>query len=252
MMRSRLAALLLGVVVGMSPLLMAAVGGLPSRPRFQSIGLNASPPSALGRATLNTALVGDAVEFQQGGAARGYLRVDASGVGLYSGAGGTGNSVRVDGTGALVNGVAVCLANGTNCPAAPVETSGTFTITWDDACTVSPTTVVDWVAIGNMVTWVLRSTTGFPCTSDSTSFATTSAIVPVALRPAVSIPASNVFAGAQNNGTTGASCLTVFSTGTVGLSFVSGGASTCGAWTNSGQKSAASTLGTFTYILNNP
>jgi hypothetical protein len=268
MTSKRLTAFLLGVVLALASGSHAATtGGFPSRPKFQSVGVGVAAPTSAGqvlalraganfdaRGTGSGSANSSFLQFTDSGAVRkGYVG-DASGAepDIYVACDQSPCDIELVSTGAgtvNANGSAVCTANGTNCPSAAAPSTGTFTITWDDACTTSPTSVVDWVAVGNLVTWVFRSASGFPCTSDSVSTATSSAIIPVAIRPATSIASNNMFAGFTNNGTLGFGCLSIFSTGTVQASFASTGS--CGTWTNSGSKAIVSGM-TFSYIINDP
>lgn len=61
------------------------------------------------------------------------------------------------------------------------QTTSTFTATFDDACTTSPTNIVNYVQTGNTVS-VRFTAANISCTSDSSNFIATGAI-PVAIRP---------------------------------------------------------------------
>lgn len=67
------------------------------------------------------------------------------------------------------------------------QTTGSFTVTWDDGCTTSPTSAVSWTLTGTVVTMVFGPMTPTTCTSDSANMrATSTATVPMALRPTAS------------------------------------------------------------------
>jgi len=96
---------------------------------------------------------------------------------------------------------------------ATAPTSGTFTITWENACTTSPTTVVKYYQFNRVVTWNIAAMSAASCTSDSTSFATTTAIVPAAIRPTTQQTSVSPFN--LNNAVTALGCITVKTDGTV-------------------------------------
>lgn len=132
--------------------------------------------------------------------------------------------------------------------------SGTFTATFDDACTTSPTITFDYQRVGNIVVAALRSATGFNCTSDSSSFATTGTPIPAAARPAVDAVLGGPY-GLVDDGIATDGCLVFTSTGNV--VFQRRSASDCGGvnWTPSGTKSANSVVSdgwNFSYMLGNP
>lgn len=134
------------------------------------------------------------------------------------------------------------------------QTSGTFTVTWDDACTTSPTQVWDYVKIGDVVT--LRMVGGLTCTSDSTSFATTGTDVPAAIRPITPIIARMGGVSVQDNGVVAEACLNIPFTGTMNFTLSDNAAVPCNAaaWTASGTKNVTSGSGPvmFTYLLIDP
>jgi hypothetical protein len=104
------------------------------------------------------------------------------------------------------------LGGGGACVAAP--TSGSFTITWDNACTTSPTTLIAWRQVNNIVFWTVNLMSAATCTSDSTSFATTTAIVPAAIRPARQFFAPFIYP-TQGGVTATPGCLVINTNGTV-------------------------------------
>lgn len=120
---------------------------------------------------------------------------------------------------------------------------GSFTATFDDACTTSPTFTVTWYKIGRSVTMSLTARSGFPCTSDSTSFATTGAPVPAALRPAGTIvtPHFNV----MDNSVQEIGAIFISSAGNFTMARCAASVNCGGAWTGSNNKDAF--LMTFSY-----
>jgi hypothetical protein len=70
--------------------------------------------------------------------------------------------------------------NGAPVPSGVAITTGTFTATWETACTTNPTQNWKWIKVGSLVT--LTALQGFTCTSDSTTF-TASFALPAAIRP---------------------------------------------------------------------
>lgn len=245
---------------------LANADGFPSRPRFQSVGV--------GQTNTNTG------QIRITGTAPGYYLTESDAplnekvYRIVSGAGdlfwgttndalGGGNNffmvtrtgdvvdtVALAATTVTVNSSAVCTANGTNCPGGGI-TQGTFTVTWDDACTTSPTSTFDYVNAGGAVTLVLRSNSGFPCTSDSTLLTTTTASMPAAIRPVTSIASMNMYAGGTNNGTATNVCLTILSTGIMAVTQAATYGASCTAWAAAANKSPGG-LGTFTYIVPDP
>jgi hypothetical protein len=126
--------------------------------------------------------------------------------------------------------------------------SGTFTATFDDACTTSPTTTFDYQKIGNVVTIWPVSTAGFPCTSDSANFTTTGAPVPASIRPA--IIQGNLIATATDNSVAGRATMGVTAAGNITFNWCAFAAACTATWTNANNKSA--TALNLTYGLGNP
>ncbi|MGH8224419.1 MAG: hypothetical protein ACREQZ_15740 [Woeseiaceae bacterium] len=197
------------------PLLMAQVGGFPSRPRFQTllVGIGAAPtqPGEVtfrndindahdlfvdndSNGTANQARLiassGDAqVQIQAGGSGRTAVlltngTVGAVGVVKTFGAipleFGTGGTLAATISSAQVmNFVKTPTIAGT-----PLLESGTFIASFSAACTTTPTITFDYQRSGNIVTLAIVGTTGFPCTGDSTSFDSVSSQLPASIIPA--------------------------------------------------------------------
>lgn len=128
-------------------------------------------------------------------------------------------------------------------------TSGNFTITWDDACTTSPTTLVRWQLTGSVATWMIAPMSVSSCTSDSTAFGTSTAIIPSQLRPSSGNQIYAVGVRVTDNGTTdnALGCLKLLDTGQVQVTRTS--AAGCGGnWTSSGAKAVNSTNVIYTAI----
>ncbi len=124
--------------------------------------------------------------------------------------------------------------------------SGSFTVTWDDACTTSPADTWKYVKVGDMVT-VMPQTDGINCTSDSAFFRTTGAELPAAIRPAI---AKIVFFGfGRDNGVLARTCLSLATDGNISFGIISSVGATCSvsSWTSSAAKTGQ--LTTFSYIL---
>lgn len=96
--------------------------------------------------------------------------------------------------------------NGAPVPSGVAITTGTFTATWETACTTSPTQNWKWIKVGSLVT--LTALQSFTCTADSTTF-TASFALPVAIRP--DAPQRLIGLAVTDNGTpdVAAACLHV-------------------------------------------
>lgn len=121
------------------------------------------------------------------------------------------------------------------------STSGTFTATFTDACTTSPTVDFQWYKNGNLVSLRTTASSGFNCTSDSTSFSTAAGDLPSTIRP-TAIASGGLFLNINqlavtDNGTAFNGCVFLLDDGTIQIRKIATttGAS-CGGWTNSGTK----------------
>jgi hypothetical protein len=214
------------------PMLMAPSGGFPSRPRFQSVGVNAAAPAA-GNITASGTVT-----------AAGFVGNGSSVLTLAS-----GGNITVAPT---IGGSGICRADGTNCPAGVTTASGTFTATFTDACTADYARDVDWERVGNIV--VMKFVSALTsCTSDSTGFATASGSVPAAIRPVGSSVQSPLFGNLQNNGATINGCVIVDANGTMSIGAIAGSPS-CSAfnWTAAGAKVGPNSGMSFSFIITNP
>lgn len=115
--------------------------------------------------------------------------------------------------------------------------TGSFTLTFDDACTTSPTASVNFSRVGRNVVWRIGdvSTT---CTSDSTAFRTSGAEVPASIRPGTTTLLASDTSG-QNNSVRTAMCVQVTTAGNVELTRKTGvdqGCSGFASWTAAGTK----------------
>lgn len=127
--------------------------------------------------------------------------------------------------------------------------SNNFVVSFDDACTTTPTVTFSYQVVGNLVTIWPRASSGFPCTSDSTAFRTTATPVPAAIRPATSIvaPVGRLF---SNNGATVNGCVSVLSTG--GFQYEMGSPCSSGGFTAASTKDGWLTNAPISYGLGTP
>ena len=125
------------------------------------------------------------------------------------------------------------------------QTSGSFTVTFEDMCTTSPTSVWAWTLLGDIVV-IQPAALSAICTSDSVQFKTAVQIVPQALRPTIS---TRIALDVENNGTMGRGCLLINSGGQVSLLRLVNGTTCSSSWTNSGDKGAY--FGNFSYSVDN-
>lgn len=156
----------------------------------------------------------------------GITRLDIAGTGSWS--------LGSDGVGTAGH---VLTSNGSGTPptwepaSGLTQTTGQFTLSWEVACTTTPTQVVNYVKTGQQVTWDV--TQDVSCTSDSTEFRTSAADVPASIRPSreMYFPVTHN----TDNGTVVSGCFKIHSNGTVALYTLS--SSNCtGAWSNIGTK----------------
>jgi hypothetical protein len=130
--------------------------------------------------------------------------------------------------------------------------TGSFVVTFQNACTTDYTATFDYYSIGDVVTLELVARSAATCTSDATTFASTTADVPAAIRPGnTSVVASYPVAVQDNSVDEVGACISINSSGN--LSFLRGGTNLCTGttWTSANQK-GVSLLGTFTYMKGNP
>lgn len=123
------------------------------------------------------------------------------------------------------------------------ETSGSFTVDYDDACSTTESHTWTWLKHGNLV--VIDASTLSGCTSDSIQFRDTTTPIPAALRPTSEVA---VMIRVQNSGTAEDGCVKVGVTGSVTIQRFSGIACST-VFTASGVKGAY--IGTFSYNVDN-
>jgi hypothetical protein len=134
----------------------------------------------------------------------------------------------------------------------PAQSSGNFTVTYDDACTTSPTITYGYVVVGNLVTIGVKSATGFPCTSDSTTFTGTAITMPAAIRPTISnIGSGTLYGGCDDNGVDAPCSFFITTAGAVNLHRMNTIPASI-SWTNSGNKVGPFTGVFFSYYISNP
>jgi hypothetical protein len=232
--------------------LMAPTGGFPSRPRFQAVGVGTSAPATAGTVLISTVPnelgVTSQLGVQAAGSANFGIRDATNDIEVLvradSVTGGvvgtftnhpfevrTNNTARLtvsaDGTAVQVNGAAV----------ATTET-GSFTASFDDACTTTPTITFDYQRVKNVVTLRQTSQSGFSCTADSTAFATTATPVPTAIRPTSGTFQGPVHMGYLDNGANTWAVVQIGATGNVSFLRCGTFGALCSAtgWTNSGSR----------------
>lgn len=149
-----------------------------------------------------------------------------------------------------IGGSNVCRADGVNCPL--TQTSGNVVVSFDDACTTTPTITFGYVKIGSMVTMHIKTSSGWPCTSDSANTLTTATPLPAAIRPAQD-RVSPIIAMGVDNGVANSGCMVaVLATGSMTISRVSTSLQVS-AWTPSGSKNPCITYSeSFSYMLIDP
>lgn len=212
--------------------------------------LTANPSASIGLAAVN----GSASTFMRSDAAPALSQAISP---TWSGSHTFSSSIAANGgivaTAATVGGQSVCLEDGTDCPAGVGETSGSFTATFADACTVSPTQTLDWVKIGNMVVLMVVAQSGFSCTSDSTSTVSGATDVPAGVRPSAASVSFRAPGRFVDNGAGTDGCMTLNTTGQLayGIWNTTTGCATSG-WTASGSKNATNVGFTVTYFVSNP
>lgn len=167
---------------------------------------------------------------------------------------GSGVTINEFGTGIIFS--AATLMGGTGGTVDMQPSTGTFVVTFDDTCTTSPTVTFNYYKIGPVVTIAPASTTGFPCTSDSTAYKGTGADVPAALRPSTTSVVSSPINGVAVNNTAEAPAFEINIDSSGHFILMHCGAATAtdftclnNTWTNSGSKNfvISSERPSFTY-----
>lgn len=141
----------------------------------------------------------------------------------------------------------VVVTDCTGCGSGVTQTTGTFTATFDNACTTSPTLTISYTLTGNVVTLNIPALTN--CTSDSSSYSSNAGDMPVSIRPTSSPKVVGVSAGTDNGSAMG-SCVGVTSGGS--LFFRPNGTAGCpggSTWTSSGTKNGNLNINNVTYSL---
>jgi hypothetical protein len=248
-----------GVLVAAAAAVVAQPGGYPSRIIAQTVLVR-----SVGTATaapVKSESTTPLMEWAESDAAadnrrwRAYASSEAFRFDAVTDSGGvSGTYLEVQRTGSTVDSVNLLATQLLGNSVDMTPASGTFTVSWNDACSTTPTTTFDYQKVGNIVVLKAVSSAGFPCTSDSTSFLGTAADVPAAIRPSGAFASSAQLAGdngnIMNNGGNVRVRLTINTTGNVVLNNCN--AENCStAWTNSGNK-AFSYIGDMVYMLGNP
>lgn len=127
------------------------------------------------------------------------------------------------------------------------QTVSSFTATFDNACTTSPTLTVAYTLTGNEVTLNIPALTN--CTSDSSSYSSNAGDMPVSIRPVSSPKIIGLSAGTDNGSSMGA-CVGVTSGGSLFFRpSLSTGCPGGSAWTASGTKNGNLNIINVTYSL---
>ncbi len=131
--------------------------------------------------------------------------------------------------------------------------SGTFVVTFENACTTSPTVTFAYYRIGRIVGITPTTNSGFTCTGDSTSMATSGTPVPASLRPAHHAFSPIMDGAWTDNGTDAGVEYKVLTTGGFSIAKCGAAANNCNeaGWTASGTRNflAGTNQFTFTYTL---
>lgn len=147
---------------------------------------------------------------------------------------GAGITIATTGNGAieLTTGTAALTANSVSM----TPQSGTFTISYVDACTTTQTQSARWYRMGDQVT-ITVSAAMPTCTGDTTLFQTNSGDIPAAARPSTSDVWSSIIQG-NNNGTSTRANVELKTTGQIVINRCDTVTGTCdgGAWTNAGNR----------------
>jgi hypothetical protein len=241
-----------------------AQGGYPTIARFTRVGIGAAPATAGGAA----ATIGGALSVENTGPVLRWIETDAAANNQrwrdYVNAGVLNRCVLNDAEGvetcylsATRSGTTVTLLNLaatsiTGNGVALTPSQGTFTASFDDACTTTGTVVFDWTAVGNLVTIVGKSS-ALVCTGDSTSFATTGTPVPAAIRPNT-LARTGPLAAFFDNGAAAWGCMSILPNGNVQFSKATS-TTLCAdtGWTAAGSRTVAQPEQfVISYMLGNP
>lgn len=196
-------------------------------------------------AALNS-LSSTTLTIQNAGTRRGYVGVASATNGVCTGTATNDMCIAVTG-GATIR---ASTDDGTTSNPLAIVTSGSFTASFDAACTTTPTAVFIWQKMGNQVTLQMISNSGFPCTGDTTSFqATSTSTTPATIRPATSAK-SAVMVDASDNGAATSSVTQVNPTGELQFNRVSTAGATA-VWTAAGSRNPPGINQSFTYLTNN-
>ena len=133
--------------------------------------------------------------------------------------------------------------------------TGEFTVTFDDACTTSPTLTVDYAKMGNIVVihpndWSLG---GGSCTSDSTFFRESGTSVPAAIRPTTYTVLMRTGGGLQDNSVAVDGCIAITASGQFQFARFTSNICNQSGWTAGGSKAAVGAGNmSVSYMLTDP
>ena len=198
-----------------------------------------------------SAIAGISIYEDDQAADEGFWKIFSNGTGLlFATATDLGASsstfIDVDRTGTTVDTINLTATAIQNNGVEATHANGSFTATWDTACTTNPSDTWKWAKAGEIVT-IMPQTDGINCTSDSSSFQAT-ADVPAEIRPAIAKTVS--FGFGENSGSLVRTCLRLATDGNINSGVVAADGSSCSVvgWTASGAK--AGLLSVITYHLN--
>ncbi len=231
-----------------------AQSGYPTVARFLRIGVGTAPPAVNGSINISgtggsapritfddTAGTGNsALRFNDAGVARGFVCM-ANAAGQCTIASNEGDlTMRVEGGARFL-----WTGDGGTTTFDMTPSSGTFTASYTNACTTTPTQSIRWYKVGNLVT--MTAAAAISCTGDTTTFDTDATDIPAAIRPSTSNVYSAGF-GANNNGAS-ATAQIELQGGEIVVNRCGAVTGTCdgGAWTGAGTRGLDAW--TLSYIL---
>lgn len=134
----------------------------------------------------------------------------------------------------------------------PDTESGTFTASFDTACTTTQNITIDYQRNGNIVVMEIGADSApTACTSNSMNYSTTGTPVPSAIRPS-NVLHFPIYGDFENNGSATAGKVSLSTTGNILAWICASGSCTSAGWTNSGDKNFPLSGFTITYMLGDP
>jgi hypothetical protein len=241
--------------LGAVPMLMGPTGGYPSRPTFQTVTVSANGGESIRLSDTAQAADTKNTLIRTGSNGRFLVQTanDASPTTPVS------NVISAQRT--TTASTIIDIGNATDNPTFNVNAisltplSNHFTANFAAACTVAPSAVIGYQVVGNFVTMWVESVSGFPCTSNSTSFTTTATPVPAGIRPTVQV--YSITNGCLDNGAAVRCDLQLTPTGDISIgNLAAAGVSPSDSvnWTAAGNKNLGTPIGAYriTYGLGAP